>query len=369
MAGTIRKRESGAWQVRVYVGHDAAGKPRQRSRNVVGSKRDAEQELARMLLEVGETRGLVDNTVTVDQYLNDTWWVFKEPKLSPNTSQAWAGIMRNHITPEIGQMRLTDIRAVDLDGLYSRLTHKGLGPARVRQAHTVLSSAFNQAVKWDLVRYNPCVNATPPSVPREPLELPEPEQVRAFIDAAHPPLATYLTLLINLGARRSEVVALTWDDIDLDEGLVMIRRSAVDTKQGVVLKETKTGRADVLQIDDTTIAVLRRHRREHAETMLAIGRRIEASSFVFSDTGEKPWRPDSVTQAIRRLRDRTGIPINATALRHFAATMLLTAGLDPRSVAGRLRHARPSTTLDRYAEYIPAKDREASEMMTRILGG
>jgi integrase len=70
--------------------------------------------------------------------------------------------MRNHITPNIGQMRLTDVRAVDLDGLYSRLTHKGLGPARVRQAHTVLSSAFSQAVKWELVRYNPCVNATPP---------------------------------------------------------------------------------------------------------------------------------------------------------------------------------------------------------------
>jgi len=153
-------------------------------------------------------------------------------------------------------------------------------------------------------------------------------------------------LLINLGARRAEVVALSWNDIDLDEGLVMIRRSAVDTKQGVVLKETKTGRADVLQIDETTIAVLRRHRREHVETMLAIGCRIEDSSFVFSDTGEKPWRPDSVTQAIRRLRDRTGIAINATALRHFAATMLLTAGLDARSVAGRLRHARPSTTLD-----------------------
>ena len=100
-----------------------------------------------MLLDVGETRGLADSTVTVDQYLNDTWWVLKESKVSPNTSQAWSGIMRNHITPVIGQMRLTDVRAVDLDGLYSRLTHKGLGPARVRQAHTVLSSAFTQAAK------------------------------------------------------------------------------------------------------------------------------------------------------------------------------------------------------------------------------
>lgn len=363
MAGTIRRRASGAWQIRIYLGHDDNGRPIQKSKTVRGTKRQAEDEMARMLLARGE--GPIDDQITLERYLTGDWWTFKRPKISPTTAAAWESATRVHIVPDLGDRRLADIRAVDLDAFYARLEAKGLGPARIRQAHTVLSAAFRQAEKWELIRRAPTAAATPPPVRRTPLELPSADEVATFIDSATDELRVYLEILVNLGTRRSEALALQWGDIDLDQSTAMISKTVVQDGARLVIQSPKTGRTDMLRFDATVTEVLRRHRVAQAEKLLSIGQRVNDQTYLFG--GRDPWRPDRVTALMGRHSGVCGVKITATMLRHFTATMLFGEGADPRTVAGRLRHARPSTTLDRYAEYLPTKDREASEIMTRVL--
>ena len=113
-------------------------------------------------------------------------------------------------------------------------------------------------------------------------------------------------------------------------------------------------------------------RRAHAAlTAAAAGRDLEESELVFAidQSGERPWRPDMVTGRWTRLRKEIGLShVRLHDLRHFVATELLTAGIDLRTVANRLGHARTSTTLDIYWGFVPARDRDAADHLDSVLG-
>ncbi len=132
--GSIRKRGSG-WQVRVYAGvYEDSGAKRTISRTVQGTKREAEEVLHRLLLEVGDGRHLPSG-VTVGDLL-DQWWAIKRPTISPTTARDWGSCLRLHIHPHLASHPLHKLRAMDLDRHYRRLLDAGVGPARVRRVHT-----------------------------------------------------------------------------------------------------------------------------------------------------------------------------------------------------------------------------------------
>jgi len=98
---------------------------------------------------------------------------------------------------------------------------------------------------------------------------------------------------------------------------------------------------------------------------------VPADAFIFSPylDGCKPFRPDNVTNFFIRVRDSLGLTdVRLHDLRHFTATQLIGAGVDVRTVAGRLGHADPSLTLRVYAHVIEERDRAAAAVMGRVLG-
>src|SRR5687768_17007630 len=135
MRGSIRKRGSN-WQIRVYVGVDeATGTKRTVERTVRGTKRQAEDALNRLLLEVGEGRH-VDAGLTVAELL-DQWWPIKRPTLSPSTARDWDSCLRLHVLPYVSKKPLHKFRAFDLDRLYRTLAERDVGPSRIRRVHTI----------------------------------------------------------------------------------------------------------------------------------------------------------------------------------------------------------------------------------------
>lgn len=197
---------------------------------------------------------------------------------------------------------------------------------------------------WGWIKTNPAAGAAPPRVPATSIAPPSPTDLARLVRVTQqqdPDLAAYITLAAATGARRSEVIALRWSNLDLDRSVLTIARGLVVGPDGVVEKGTKTHSIRRIALDAGTVSVLRQH-RERAETAASkAGLRVGDGAFVFTRTpdGETPWFPDSVSRAFRRQCELVGID-NARLhdLRHYVATRLLGSGVDVRTVAGRLGH-------------------------------
>ena len=135
---------------------------------------------------------------------------------------------------------------------------------------------------------------------------------------------------------------------------------------GAVVRQTKTGVAGQMAISEQVagaLGLLLEQRRAEARS---VGIELPSSAFMWSQDacGSRPVYPDTMTTRFARVRAEAGVEhFELRHLRHFAATQLLAAGVDVRTVAGRLRHASPAMTLDRYAAWVPARDREAAGVL------
>jgi integrase len=393
MRGSIERRGK-SWRIRVDVGRDpVTGRRRQLTRTVVGTKREAQEAMARLLVEVGEGRHQGTGSVTLAECCQ-AWFEHAEGNLQPNTAREFAGIMARYLGPRadvpdacdvlrrgLGGTQLRKLRAWDLDRFYDQMLRGGgregrpLAPATVRRVHTVLRLALEQAVRWQWLAENPALHTSPPTVPRRTPSPPTAAQARRLVELAEaedPEWAAYLRLAAALGARRGEVCALRWPAVNLDEGTVAIQRALVLGREGVIDREypkTSASRRRVA-IDPGTVAALVAHRRRQAEHALAVGTRPGPRAYVFSSeiNGSRPWHPQVVTHRFERLRRRAGLSaVRLHDLRHYVATELISAGVDVRTVAGRLGHANPNVTLNTYAAWMPARDQEAAALIGSLL--
>jgi integrase len=258
-----------------------------------------------------------------------------------------------------------DVTPFVLDGLYKQLAHDGWSAFRIRRVHEIAGASYRKrAIPFRWAISNPARDVRPPALPSTEIKPPSIEEVQRLLAAASGPLRVFLRLSANTGARRGEVLAVQWRDVDLDEGRVVIRRSLVHTPtSGLVIRETKTGRKGhrVIGIGPNVVSELTAHREEQAGH--AAGQLLPPPMWVFShDGGITPWRPDFVTLKFNRLRKTQGLErVRLHDLRHFVATSMLSDGLPVTTVSKRLGHARTSTTLDRYSYWVPAVDADAAD--------
>src|SRR6266536_1463230 len=246
-----------------------------------------------------------------------------------------------------------------------------LSASSIRQIHIAISSALGAAVRWDWMKSNPAKIAKKPRLPIPEPDPPSAEEAARILAAAwdeDDDWGTFVWLTLVTGMRRAELLALRWDDIDLATGIVDIRRSYVWVNCRGIEKTTKTHRMRRVSLDAATVEVLTAHHERYVEALTALGETPSGRAFLFSNdpTRDRPYHPDTVTHRYTRMCARLGIDSHLHALRHYSATELLTAGVDLRTVAGRLGHAGGgATTLRVYAAWVGASDRAAAQ----ILGG
>jgi integrase len=221
-------------------------------------------------------------------------------------------------------MPLWKLTSRDCDQLYARMKAAGLGQSRVRCAHVVLHRAVAQAVRWGWLARNPVSNATRPPVARVTITPPGVDDVRTALAASRKvdvELWCWLQVAIASGARRGEVCALRWCDVDLDKRFVRIERSVSATSSaGVIIKSTKTGKPRVVSLTTQAVDALLERRACATRGAAATGRELDDSEQIFATDrlGRQPWRPDMVTGRWTRLRKEIGLShVRLQDLRHF----------------------------------------------------
>lgn len=180
---------------------------------------------------------------------------------------------------------------------------------------------------------------------------------------------TLFALAAVTGARRGELLGLRRSDADLDARLLTMRRSITSTTEdGVIVKGTKTGKIRRVALDDLGVQVIEGQLAE-LQAAAEAGFDCVADPYLFAGepSGASTWFPDWPTHAFRKVCDDLGMGWHLHQLRHFTATQLIAAGVDVRTVSGRLGHADPGVTLRVYSHAIEAKDRDAAAIMGGLL--
>lgn len=376
MKGFIRRRGE-AWELRVFLGVDpVTGRKRYANKSVRTGKREAQRMLAEMIVEA--ERGTLARTSATVGDLLETWFEFAAQEFSPKTVRETRGFMDRNLLPHLATVPLSKLRASEIDALYRRLQAGGAGvrplaPATIRRIHGILRRALAQGVKWGWIGTNPAAASTPPRVPKADIKPPSGSELARLLQRAFeasPELACYVVLAAATGARRSEVIALRWIDLDLDGRTVDIHRGIVFGPDGLVEKDTKTHAARRVSLDARTIGLLSEHHQRMVERAAMCRMVLASDAFIFSDAadGSESWFPDSVSRSFKRLCRREGLgDVRLHDLRHFVATQLLGAGVDVRTVAGRLGHRNAATTLNVYAHFLEQTDRAAADIMGDVI--
>lgn len=379
MRGHLQKRGADSWRLKVFLGRSADGKKRYLERTVRGTRREADEELARMVVEAGEGRWTPSAPMTMAELL-DRWLKLKATTVEPSTVSNYEWIARRYVVPAFGDRKVASIRAMELDEFYARLRLSGgvgrrpLSGRTVRICHTVMRQSLDQARKWGVIARNPARDATPPSAGHSEVSPPSVVQVRDLLAAAfdeEPDFGVYLWLLATTGCRRGEGCALRWKDVSWDTGELLIRRNIAHVGRDIVEKATKTHQSRRVAIDASTLDLLRQHQLRCKELALRVGARLDDDAFLFSEEPDfaTPWRPDVCTNRFGRLRTTLGLEsVRLHDLRHFTATELGQSGTPVATISARLGHRDKATTLNIYSHTLPATDALAAETTGRLLG-
>ncbi len=296
-----------------------------------------------------------------------------DKKLAPKTIERYHE-QAAYLNPELLAMQLADITPLHLNREWNRLLQNGgrtrrdktprpLSAKSVRSIAGVVSSAFLRAVKWGLLQTNPVSNSEPP-VPKKHrgMALLPTEQMLLIESASGPSyLPMFLELSAATGARRGELLALRWSDIE--GGDVLITRSLTQTRHSLEFKGTKTERPRQINIPESVLVPLEAHRKRQNEFRRQFGPDYRADlNLIFANPDGTPLKPDSVSAAVSLLCRRLGLPkgVSLHTLRHSHGSVLLADGVDLPTVSERLGHSSVRVTADIYSHALRGRDQDAA---------
>ena len=287
--------------------------------------------------------------------------------------------LTGRIYPQIGHIKLKELRADHLNDLYTLLGQDGgskrggkLSPNTILKYHRLISTVLEQAVKEGLVPFNVAARATLPKAEHKDVNYFQPEQVAAIREALEKePMKwkTLVHLLLITGARRGEVLGLKWDKVDFEGNRIFICNNILYRADvGIYESSPKTERSRrYVALPTETMQLLRRYRAWQAEERLRLGEYYQNQSFVFAQDNGNPMHPDSVTNWLKKFSRRHDLPhINPHAFRHTMASMLYFNGVDSVSISKRLGHAQVSTTANIYAHVLEGADQRNADILSEI---
>jgi integrase len=314
----------------------------------------------------------------VAEYLRKWLSDYAKPNVSGKTFERYEGIVEKDLIPGIGSLAIGKLQPLHIQGLYSeqllngRKRGGGLSPQTVLHHHRVLRKALAQAVRWNLIVANPADRVEPPRVRTEEVQ-PIDEVAAAWLIEVSQGTRLYLPIILAVftGMRRGEILALRWQDIELDAGYLQVRRTVEETKTAVTFKEPKSRKGRrMISLTPTVVEALRGQRTEQEQRRSFLGAAYLDTDLVCCREDGELWKPAAFDSAYRQLLKRRKLDgPTFHGLRHSHASHLLRSGVDPKVISERLGHSKVAFTLDKYVHLLPGMQEEAArrieDAMTR----
>jgi len=308
---------------------------------------------------------------TVEEYL--ARWLSNSVRdtVRQRTYERYESIVRVHLAPAIGKVKLKALTPDHVRGLYRKKLDGGLAPRTVLHIHRTLSKALKQATDDGLIPRNAAAPVKPPRPSREEIRPLNREQVQALFEAAREDrLEALYVVAVTAGLRRGELQGLKWEDLDLEGGTLQVRRTLSEPKGGYIFEAPKSGKGHNIRLTQRATAALTRHRKRQLEERIRLGTLWQDHDLVFPSGTGTPVSGGNLNRAFKTLLKRAGLPhsFRFHDLRHTCATLLLRQGVNPKFVQELLGHRDVSLTLNTYSHVLPDMGDVVASAMDEALG-
>lgn len=397
------KKRGNSYRITVSNGRDLSGKQLLETATFVPDPARTEKQnqkaLEKFVYEFEEkvkSGKFLDGEKITFQAFAERWLKeYAAAQLELTTIDVYKLLLKSHILPAIGHLKLAKIQPVHLNNLYNAMLARrqdgregGYSPTTIKRVHALISSILSTAVRWNVLFENPCERVRPPKQTHntEDIKYFTIEQTAAFLgaldhDLKHGNITLQHVLFFHLalfcGLRRGELVALTWADVDPEKGLLNIDKSTglVSGKPYTKAPKNKSS-VRVISVPGSVLELIKTYRKEQLKYRLTLGSAWEGDNFIFTQWNGcqmYPSTPYSVFKGIiHRYNDRTedssqklpDIPLHG--LRHTSATLLISQNIDVRTVSGRLGHAQTSTTMNIYSHALKKMDEKAADTLDSL---
>lgn len=349
--GSITKRKDGRWEARVTVGYDpGTGKPVRKS--FYGrSQREVKEKMQTAQGQITSGDWLEPSRITVEDWMR-IWAEDYTGHLKPRTTIMYRGYINNHIIPGLGKAPLQKLQPHDVQKFYNKLS-KDLAPKSVKNIHGILHKALKQAVANGMMRANPADFCTLPKAKRAEIKPLGEEEMKAFIHKSLEKTDTsrlFFAVDMLTGMRQSEILGLTWENVDLENGLIYVKQQLQLVGGKYVLLTPKHDKERVISISPYVVKLLQRQELEQKKWQMAAGPVWDnPNNYVFTDELGDNLKRHTIYKRFKKIAAEIGCPdARFHDLRHTYAVFSLRAGDDIKTLQDNLGHHTAAFTLDVY---------------------
>lgn len=370
--GSLHLRKDGRWEGRYVIGYDDNGRPK--TKNVLAKTKAECAAKLKALKE--EVQGAAPKSPKVDMTFGawlDHWYQqYCKPGIKPKTQTDYENRIYQHIIPELGHIPLSQLTQGDLQQFYQRLKQNGrlaqrelygpgLSDRMVKSCHVTCRMALDKALAEGLIQKNPAAACKVPTTrPKEMQVLTGEEIQRLLIQAKEDGCYELLLLELSTGLRRGEILALQWDDLDVQTGELKIERQVQRIHKKLVVSQPKTKASSrSLILPRPILHVLLRYREG------------SNSRWMFPSPKKKdsPLDPAAVRKKLSQVLERAGCKhVRFHDLRHTFATNALEYGMDIKTLSTIIGHVSSTTTLNIYAHVTDEMQRTAAAKIDQGIG-
>jgi integrase len=344
------------------------------------SSKVALKALRDLQTEIDKGTFIKPGKATVSVYLKSWLADYVKPNLSPRTHELYRYMADKHITPNIGNIPLTELKSQQLQKIYADKLSSGLSNRTVQLIHITIHKALVSAVKTGLLNRNVADSVDIPKVKRHEMKTMSEADLQKFLEAAKktPYYSLFYTLLFT-GLRRSEALALRWQDVNLMLCKISVTRSMkyldkAEKGDKISFKETKTAKSRrSIALTPSTAILLRAHQEKRKRALKTLNPKFDPEKdfdqkeLIFCNHDGSPLLPNSITHAWIKLTRHCGLDgIRLHDARHTHASLLLKQGVLPKIVQERLGHASNAITLDLYSHVAPGMQQAAANKFDEI---
>jgi len=369
MKGNIRKRtEKGGWQITIWTGTKADGKPQRYYETVKGKKSNAQRRLRELLTTIDNGTYAPPSHLTVTQLLKEWQAGYCKTNCCFRTQDTYDYIVRWHLIPAFGHVKLESLQPRMIQTFYGKACET-LSKRTVLHIHRILSQALKWAVRQGYIGRNPAEMVDPPVPTHRNMSTLSPEEVCLLLERAQGN-AFYgvIYTAISTGLRRNEILGLRWRDVDLLMTSISVSQIIDKTKDRLLFKEPKTQKSRRrISITPKLACFLREHQRKQEQVFMEQGKILDLDDLVFCHPDGRPFDPSTVTHSFGKIVRSLGLKVRFHDLRHSCASLMLREGVHPKIVSEMLGHSTIAITLDVYSHIMPGMQEAAARSLDSVL--
>ena len=361
----IRKRSKNYIVYLEYLDKET-NKKKQKNMGSYPLKRDASRRLNEVKEEIYKEELLLPNEMKMEEFILDFLEKYKV-NLSITTYKVYLRICKKYIIPLLGDIKLSDIRPIHVQNYVDDLVGI-LTPQTIRIHLNILNLAFKRAYRLKLIKENVVQFVEVPKNKKFKNEIYNAEDMRILLEKCHKtPLELPIIIASGLGLRISEIMGLTWNNIDFNDFTITVEKITVRDEGKVILKEPKTeSSVRTISAPKEIILMLKQLKKERLAAKLK-GEK-QHRELIFYDKNLEPIAPDVISKKFKYFLEVNNLKhIRFHDLRHSHVTMLIDAKVPLKVISERVGHSSVNTTLNIYSHALKEMDQEASDKISNAL--